>query len=137
MVVCFLVQSISHGLHMSLGVLIPQIAGLFKQDFLCAGILNQIKYLYSRMYFMLSLLVLLGTVSLSFGLMFSPVAVSLCKRKSTRLIAVIGGLVTALGCLFTSFALQFHQMIFSFGKFLKKMFWMKIITYILQVLLLD
>lgn len=64
-----------------------------------------------------TLSVLLGTISLSFGLMFSPVAVSLCKRKSTRLIAVIGGLVTALGCLFTSFALQLHQMIFSFGKF--------------------
>lgn len=27
----------------------------------------------------------------------------------------MGGLVTALGCLFTSFATQFHQLIFSYG----------------------
>ena len=31
------------------------------------------------------------------------------RRKSTRLVAVAGGLVTALGCLFTSFASQWHQ----------------------------
>ena len=29
--------------------------------------------------------------------------------------AVMGGLVTALGCLFTSFASQFHQLFFSYG----------------------
>lgn len=28
---------------------------------------------------------------------------------------MIGGLVTALGCLFTSFASQFHQLFFSYG----------------------
>lgn len=54
-------------------------------------------------------------ISMAVGLFFSPVTICICKRKSTRLIAVIGGLVTALGCLFTSFASQFHQMIFSFG----------------------
>ena len=36
--------------------------------------------------------------------------ISTCgRRKSTRLVAVAGGLVTALGCLFTSFASQWHQ----------------------------
>ncbi len=32
-----------------------------------------------------------------------------------RLTAVMGGLVTALGCLFTSFASQFHQLFLSYG----------------------
>ena len=42
--------------------------------------------------------------------------ISTCgRRKSTRLVAVAGGLVTALGCLFTSFASQFHQLFFSYG----------------------
>jgi MFS family permease len=32
--------------------------------------------------------------------------------------AILGGLVTALGCLFTSFATQFHQLFFAFGIFI-------------------
>ena len=44
-----------------------------------------------------------------------PLIVGICRRKSTRLTAVTGGLVTALGCLFTSFATQFHQLFFSYG----------------------
>ena len=45
----------------------------------------------------------------------SPVTVAVCKRKSTRLTAVVGGLVLSLGCLFTSFAGQFHQIFLSYG----------------------
>ena len=45
----------------------------------------------------------------------SPLTVAICKRKSTRITAVVGGLVLSLGCLFTSFASQFHQIIFSYG----------------------
>lgn len=48
----------------------------------------------------------------------TPVIVALCRRKSTRLTAVIGGLVLALGILFTSFATQLHQVAFSYGEFL-------------------
>ena len=44
-----------------------------------------------------------------------PLIVGICRRKSTRITAVTGGLVTALGCLFTSFATQFHQLFFSYG----------------------
>lgn len=45
----------------------------------------------------------------------SPVSVSLCRHKSTRLTAVSGGLIMALSCLFSSFATQFHQLIISLG----------------------
>ncbi|EEC18560.1 monocarboxylate transporter, putative [Ixodes scapularis] len=57
----------------------------------------------------------LGAVSTSVALFLSPVVVSACRRKSTRMVAVLGGLVAALGCLFTSFASQFHQLFFSYG----------------------
>lgn len=50
-------------------------------------------------------------------LMVSPLVMAICRRKSTRLIAILGGLVTALGCLFSSFATQFHQLFFSHGIF--------------------
>ncbi len=40
--------------------------------------------------------------------------------KSTRLTGVLGGLLCALGCLFTSFASQFHQLFFSYGAFIGK-----------------
>ncbi|XP_045490617.1 monocarboxylate transporter 10 [Pieris rapae] len=57
----------------------------------------------------------LGAMSASVALALSPVTVALCVRKSTRVTAVVGGLVAALGCLFTSFATQFHQLFFSYG----------------------
>ena len=37
------------------------------------------------------------------------------RRKSYRLTGVVGGLVTALGYLFSSFATQFHQLFISYG----------------------
>ena len=49
------------------------------------------------------------------SLLFSPISISLCKRKSTRLTGVAGGLITALSFLFTSFATQFHQLFLSYG----------------------
>ncbi|XP_068633963.1 monocarboxylate transporter 2-like [Battus philenor] len=57
----------------------------------------------------------LGALSVGVALALSPVTVALCVRKSTRVTAVVGGLVAALGCLFTSFATQFHQLFFSYG----------------------
>merc|ERR1711970_138298 len=54
---------------------------------------------------------------LCFGLslLMSPVIMTFCRKKSTRLTAVIGGLVLSLGVLFTSFATQFYQLFFSYG----------------------
>ncbi|KAH8021347.1 hypothetical protein HPB51_015337 [Rhipicephalus microplus] len=57
----------------------------------------------------------LGAVSTAVALFLSPAVVGACRRKSTRLVAVLGGLVAALGCLFSSFASQFHQLFISYG----------------------
>ncbi|KAG7155263.1 Monocarboxylate transporter 12-like 10 [Homarus americanus] len=57
----------------------------------------------------------LGGLSTSVALLVSPLTIAVCRRNSTRLTAVLGGLITALGCLFTSFASQFHQLFFSYG----------------------
>jgi hypothetical protein len=57
----------------------------------------------------------LGALSTAVALLVSPVTIAFCRRKSTRVTAVLGGLVTALGCLFTSFASQFHQLFLSYG----------------------
>ncbi|XP_054163328.1 uncharacterized protein LOC128961148 [Oppia nitens] len=59
--------------------------------------------------------VLIGCLSTSITLFLSPVVIAICRRKSIRLIAILGGLITALGCLFTSFATQFHQLFVSYG----------------------
>ena len=57
----------------------------------------------------------LSPLSSSVSLLMSPVSVSLCRLKSTRLTAVSGGLMAALSLLFSSFATQFHQLIISLG----------------------
>ena len=60
-------------------------------------------------------------MSTAVSLLISPITISFARRKSTRLTAVMGGLVTALGCLFTSFATQFHQLFFSYGAVIGKL----------------
>ncbi|XP_037519657.1 monocarboxylate transporter 8 [Rhipicephalus sanguineus] len=57
----------------------------------------------------------LGSASLASSLFVSPVVVAWCRRKASVLTAVLGGLVAALGCLFSSFASQLHQGLFSQG----------------------
>ncbi|KAL1492002.1 hypothetical protein ABEB36_012511 [Hypothenemus hampei] len=56
----------------------------------------------------------LGPIATGISLLISPIVIAFCRTKSTRVTAVMGGLITALGCLFTSFATQFHQLIFSY-----------------------
>ncbi|KAK9303602.1 hypothetical protein QLX08_004764 [Tetragonisca angustula] len=91
-----LVQMLSHGVHGSSGIFLQQVAGKFGHP------------VYSEPGW-------LGAMSTGVALLVSPVTIAFCRRKSTRLTAVLGGLVTALGCLFTSFASQFHQLFFSYG----------------------
>jgi len=57
----------------------------------------------------------LGGISICVSLLMSPLTIAICRRKSTRITAVVGGLILSLGCLFTSFASQFHQIFFSYG----------------------
>lgn len=57
----------------------------------------------------------LGALSTGIALFVSPFTITICHNRSTRIIAVMGGLISALGCLFTSFATQFHQLFFSYG----------------------
>ncbi|GIY61650.1 monocarboxylate transporter 12 [Caerostris darwini] len=52
---------------------------------------------------------------MSVSLLLTPLVVSVGRRKSPRLLSILGGLVVALGCLFTSFASQLHQLHFSCG----------------------
>ncbi|XP_053681963.1 monocarboxylate transporter 12-like [Sabethes cyaneus] len=95
-VVAIMVHVLTHGLHTAVGVIIVATGRRFRIDsFIDTG--------------------WLGALSTAVALFISPITIAVCKRKSTRLTAVIGGLVTALGCLFTSFASQFHQLFFSYG----------------------
>ncbi|XP_046670500.1 LOW QUALITY PROTEIN: monocarboxylate transporter 2-like [Homalodisca vitripennis] len=89
------VQLLTHGLQLSAGVFIPPTALRFATSVTDTG--------------------WVGAMSTAVALLVSPVTIAFCRRKSTRLTAVMGGLVTALGCLFTSFASQFHQLFFSYG----------------------
>ncbi|VVC32202.1 Major facilitator superfamily,Major facilitator superfamily domain [Cinara cedri] len=94
--VSFAVHVLNQGLHMSSGVLLPIIVRNYPHS----------TYGSSGW---------LGAMSTGVALLLSPVTIAFCRRKSTRLTAVMGGLITALGCLFTSFATQFHQLFFSYG----------------------
>ena len=60
-------------------------------------------------FFVLSFAVWIGVLQLTGSWLWAPLVVALCRRKSTRLTAVLGGLALALVTLFTSFAQQLHQ----------------------------
>ncbi|XP_013786839.1 monocarboxylate transporter 10-like [Limulus polyphemus] len=96
-VCAFFVHFLTSGLQLSYGVLYLKIVKTFGKAHETAWI---------------------GSLSLASGFFLSPVIVALCRRKSTRLIAVFGGFISALGCLFTSFASQIHQIFFSYGIFM-------------------
>ncbi|XP_043216970.1 monocarboxylate transporter 2-like [Amphibalanus amphitrite] len=95
-VVCHLLTNVTvHGLQLSVGILARPVTACFHQTPSALG--------------------WLGATSLGFSLLISPLTIAICRRKSTRLTAVIGGLVAALGILFTSFASRFHQLFLSYG----------------------
>ena len=52
-----------------------------------------------------------GALSAAVSRGSAPLVVGACRCTSTRLTAVIGGLVLALASLFTSFAVQVHQVL--------------------------
>lgn len=57
----------------------------------------------------------LGAASWSSSMIAAPIVIALCRTRSTRLTAILGGLVLSLGILFASFANQLHQIAFSYG----------------------
>lgn len=75
-------------------------------------------YLYISIFFFFfnKIVEMLGALSWSISMLISPFVVTFCRKKSTRLLAVVGGLVLPLGMLFTSFATELGQIIFSYGK---------------------
>ena len=88
----------------------------------CLGLITRITFsIYNCFFFYF--LGWLGAMSMSVSFLISPIVIGFCRRKSTRLTAVMGGLVTALGCLFTSFASQFHQLFFSYGAMIGNTNW--------------
>lgn len=58
----------------------------------------------------------IGVLCFAVSLATAPLIVAFCRRKSTRLTAVFGGLVMALAVLFTSFAQQLHQVFLRYKK---------------------
>ncbi|CAL8110033.1 unnamed protein product [Orchesella dallaii] len=89
-------HALMYGMHLSAGIFILDVLTRFGEDLVMSSV------------WMMSL-------SMGISLFLSPLWVSICQRRSTRLTAVFGGLVTSLACLFTSFASQFHQTFISFG----------------------
>ena len=57
----------------------------------------------------------MSVLAFSVSNLVSPFVIAVCRRKSTRLTSVIGGLVVTLGCLFASFATELEQIFVSFG----------------------
>ena len=66
-------------------------------------------------------------MSLAVSLLASPAVVAFCQSRSTRLAAVVGALVLALGLLFTSFAKEFPQLYCSFGTVIGE--WLSILSW--------
>ncbi|XP_022238040.1 monocarboxylate transporter 10-like [Limulus polyphemus] len=95
----FLVHGLTTGLQLSFGVFYMQVLRRFGEDKK-----SEAEWI--------------GAMSMSCAFLVAPVAVAVCRRKSIRLTAVVGGMVTALGCLFTSFASQMHHIFVSYSIFM-------------------
>lgn len=72
------------------------------------------EYLLIKIYFFLISACVLGTYLGTFNVI-CPLIIGLCRRKKTRTIAFVGGLILTLSLLFTSFTSQFHQLYISVG----------------------
>lgn len=66
---------------------------------------------YFNLFFFYLVTAWAGALSAAVSRGSAPLVVGACRRSSTRLTAVIGGFVLALASLFTSFAVQIHQVV--------------------------
>ena len=86
--------------------------------------------------FLMDIFIFLGCLaatSFCVSLVISPAVMLFCRNKSTRLTAVVGGLIVSLGILFTSFATSYPHLFFSYGTVIGKAY--LIIIYTLSTLL--
>ena len=74
------------------------------------------------LFVLLSITGCLAATSFFVSLAISPAVFLFCRKKSTRLTAVVGGLVVTLGILFTSFAQNMPQLFFSHGTVIGKIY---------------
>ena len=80
-------------------------------------------YLFALCLYLMTTFVFLGCLtatSFCVSLAISPAVMLFCRNKSTRLTAVVGGLIVSLGILFTSFATSFPHLFFSYGTVIGK-----------------
>ncbi|XP_064627166.1 monocarboxylate transporter 12-like [Lineus longissimus] len=91
----FTVHCLAQGIHWSFGT--------FYMNFISGLALDDVDAVW------------LGCFSHSGMLLVSPIVTAICKRKSPRLLAVCGGIVSSLGCLFLSFSTEFYQHFISYG----------------------
>merc|ERR1712223_1176910 len=96
---CFLVNIFTTGLQLSFSVLYLEIIRV------CGTICREDKIS----------VVWIGSTNLAVSHLLTPFLVALCRRKSTRLTAVVGGLIMSLSLLFASFAKHFNQIFLSYG----------------------
>ncbi|XP_057668640.1 monocarboxylate transporter 2-like [Diorhabda carinulata] len=98
----FLAHLLTSGIQLSYGLLY-----LYTMKFLLKNVQDEELYIMGAAW--------MGALCLCISFATSPLIVAICRRKSARLAALLGGLVISLACLFTSFAVQFHQALLSYG----------------------
>ena len=81
------------------------------------------------LFLFLSITGCLAATSFFVSLAISPAVFLFCRKKSTRLTAVVGGLIVTLGILFTSFAQNMPQLFFSHGTVIGKIYLITILSF--------
>ena len=92
---------------------------LMTTSFCCRYILYNVSFVFISHGYICFLGCLTAT-SFCVSLAISPAVMLFCRNKSTRLTAVVGGLIVSLGILFTSFATSFPHLFFSYGTVIGK-----------------
>ena len=100
----------------------------------CKSINQRMLFIYHNIFefttfLLLSITGCLAATSFFVSLAISPAVFLFCRKKSTRLTAVVGGLIVTLGILFTSFAQNMPQLFFSHGTVIGKIYLITILSF--------